>query len=277
MSNGIHPFIRQAIEDTILTRFDLKNQSIVEKEPTLAVIDLELKDNLKADDSHDGKAYYATLTDGSVKKLTRVSKLLKYWKGQEYNGESSAAAIGTAVHKAIELILQGKIDDALDQPHDPEVIHCLVQFMDWLEANPVELVASEARVWNIHMGLAGTLDALVKRGNKYWLLDFKSTSVENCTKYYYLQQWAYAQCLTRFGIVLDGISLLCLPKPSHGDKPTELVLWERGKPDYDKFSADLTACLTSLVTLNNNFNQLNPPALQKKSSASPLAHSAATP
>lgn len=81
----------------------------------------------------------------------------------------AAAALGTAVHDAAAT---GRaIADV-----DPELQPRLRQFYSWQEASRAEVLASEFQVWNLTVGYAGTVDALIRFPNgQVWLVDYKTS------------------------------------------------------------------------------------------------------
>lgn len=97
-----------------------------------------------------------------------------------------AAALGTAVHDAAA---EGR---ALTDV-EPEVRGRLRQFHAWIRASHAEIVAAEFQVFNLSLGYAGSVDALVRmpRDGSIWLVDYKTGG--GIFSDYALQVVAYVQ------------------------------------------------------------------------------------
>lgn len=79
-----------------------------------------------------------------------------------------AAALGTAVHDAIATNRDISTLPADQQPRAR-------QFQAWLAVSGAELLASEFQVFNLTIGYAGTVDALVRlRDGSIWIVDYKT-------------------------------------------------------------------------------------------------------
>lgn len=143
---------------------------------------------------------------------------LMYWanslgfKGLKYRDELNRAAnIGTVAHSAIENFLKKKIKTESNIP--------FLGYLMWYnlitqEAGlPVELIYSEHKIACDWFG--GTLDCLMKIGDKIYLIDYKTSN--HVTFNYFLQLSAYLYMLFVVeGIQCDGVIVLQLDKTEPG-------------------------------------------------------------
>lgn len=143
---------------------------------------------------------------------------LMYWanslgfKGLRYKEVlNNAARIGTAAHSAIEKYLKEKIETESNIP--------FLGFLSWYNTVtidlglPIEVIYVEHRLTCKWFG--GTLDGLLKIGNKIYLIDFKTSN--HVTFTYFLQLAAYRFMLKeKEGIDIDGVIVLQLDKEEPG-------------------------------------------------------------
>lgn len=146
------------------------------------------------------------------------SDALMYWanslgfKGLRYRDTlNTAARIGTAAHNAIESFLIDKLETKDNIP--------FLGFMMWYniitldKGLPLQVIYIEHTLSCKWFG--GTLDCLVRIGNKIYLMDFKTSN--HVTYKYFLQLAAYRFMLrTLEGIEVDGVIVLQLDKDSPG-------------------------------------------------------------
>lgn len=139
---------------------------------------------------------------------------LMYWanslgmKGIRYRDfMRTAANIGTAAHNAIEKFLQEKYQTLDNIP--------FLGFMMWYTlltqemGIPIEVIYIEHKIACTWFG--GTLDALLKIGDKIYLVDFKTSN--HVTFNYFLQLAAYRYMLKHIeGIDVDGVIVLQVSK-----------------------------------------------------------------
>lgn len=139
---------------------------------------------------------------------------LMYWanslgfKGLKYRDVLNAAAeIGTEAHNTIEKFLKEKIKDENNIP--------FLGFLMWYNiithdvGLPISIVYIEHKMSCKWFG--GTLDALMKIGDKLYLVDFKTSN--HITYTYFLQLAAYKYMLkVEEGIDIDGVIVLQLDK-----------------------------------------------------------------
>ena len=143
---------------------------------------------------------------------------LMYWanslgfKGLRYKDVlNKAADIGTMAHSAIEIFLKEKLKTENNIP--------FLGFLSWynvvtqdigLSIEPIFIEYKLACNW-----FGGTLDALLKIGNKIYLVDFKTSNYVTFT--YFLQLAAYKYMLKNIeGIDVDGVIVLQLNKEEPG-------------------------------------------------------------
>lgn len=141
---------------------------------------------------------------------------LMYWanslgfKGLKYRDVlNKAANAGTIAHSAIERFLRDKIESIDNTP--------FLGFLAWYNiisnTMPVEVLYLEHKITCKWFG--GTLDCLMRIGNKIYLLDFKTSNYIMYT--YFLQLSAYRFMLKVIeGIDIDGVIVLQLDKENPG-------------------------------------------------------------
>ena len=146
------------------------------------------------------------------------SDALMYWanslgfKGMRYRDTLNAASrIGTAAHNAIELFLKDKLEtnDNIS----------FLGFLMWYniitieKGLPIQVIYIEHSLSCKWFG--GTLDCLMRIGNKVYLIDFKTSN--HVTYKYFLQLAAYRFMLRVVeGIEIDGVIVLQLDKDYPG-------------------------------------------------------------
>lgn len=95
---------------------------------------------------------------------------VKFLKGLPYAKRDRAANLGTEIHQAIELLAQGRPWPDWPLPIRPH----MERFREFAEAFSPEWIASEASVFSRSQAYAGTLDAIVRVGDRTLLLDVKT-------------------------------------------------------------------------------------------------------
>lgn len=143
---------------------------------------------------------------------------LMYWanslgfKGLRYKEVlNKAANIGTEAHAAIEFFLKDKLKNENNIP--------FLGFLSWYNMITqdiglhIEVIYVEHKLVCPYFG--GTLDALLKIGEKLFLVDFKTSNYVSSN--YFLQLSAYRYMLkTIENINIDGVIVLQLDKDSPG-------------------------------------------------------------
>ncbi len=95
---------------------------------------------------------------------------IEWLLGQEWAGVRKAAARGTDLHNAAERLALGQTPE-IEEHHQP----FLDQFVRFLEDFSPEYVMSEAPVYNLRYGYAGTCDGIVVIDGQRLLFDIKTT------------------------------------------------------------------------------------------------------
>lgn len=115
-------------------------------------------------------------------------------------------AIGTNVHEQINAFLSGKVINE-------SMMTCgLLSFMEWynkVKILGIEVLGLEESIVSPYYG--GTYDALLKIGDKVWLIDFKTSNKVGFK--YFIQLAAYRKLLRDMkGLEIDGCMVLQLSK-----------------------------------------------------------------
>lgn len=95
---------------------------------------------------------------------------VQFLKGLPYAKRDRAANLGTEIHQAIEVLAQGKPWPDWPLPIRPH----MDRFREFSQAFRPEWLASEATVYSRTQAYAGTLDAIVRIGDRTLLLDVKT-------------------------------------------------------------------------------------------------------
>lgn len=171
---------------------------------------------------------------------------LMYWanalgfKGLRYRDVLNRAAnLGTEAHSAIENYLREKLEDNTNIP--------FLGFLSWYNTItqdiklPIEVLKIEHRLTCKWFG--GTMDALLKIGNKIYLVDFKTSNY--VTSNYFLQLAAYRFMLKiQEGIDIDGVIVLQLDKDEPGFNE---YLLDFSNPEHSSFMLHCEETFLSLV------------------------------
>lgn len=171
---------------------------------------------------------------------------LMYWanalgfKGLRYRDVlNSAANLGTKAHHAIEKYLKEKLEDDTNIP--------FLGFQSWYNIItqdiklPIEVLMVEQRLTCKWFG--GTMDALLKIGDKIYLVDFKTSN--HVTSNYFFQLAAYRFMLKlEKGIDIDGVIVLQLDKDEPGFNE---YLLDFSNPEHASFMLHCEETFLSLV------------------------------
>lgn len=95
---------------------------------------------------------------------------VQFLKGLPYAKRDRAANLGTEIHEAIEILTQGMPWPDWPLPIRPH----MDRFREFVDAYRPEWIASEASVYSRSQAYAGTLDAIVRIGDRILLLDVKT-------------------------------------------------------------------------------------------------------
>ena len=218
--------------------------------------------------SNDKTSTYYNQEGIKVPRVTEIlsrtihSDGLMYWansiglKGEKYRDVlNRAATVGTQAHNAIEMYLSENIKTNDNTP--------FLGFLMWYNyitqdvGLPIEVIYIEHKLVCKYFG--GTLDLLVKIGNKIYLLDFKTSN--HVTFNYFLQLAAYRYMLKEVeGISVDGVIVLQLDKEEVGFNEYHLSF---DIPDHLYFMENCQTAFLSLVfafyniqSIENQFNYL---------------------
>lgn len=204
----------------------------------------------------------STYHNSEGQKVPRVTEILStmihsdalmYWanslgfKGMKYKTAlNNAANIGTAAHNAIENFLVDKLKTTNNIP--------FLGFMMWYDivtqekGIPIQVIYIEHSLSCQWFG--GTLDGLLRIGNKIYLIDFKTSN--HVTYKYFLQLAAYRYMLRVLeGINVDGVIVLQLDKDEPGFNE---YLLDFAHIDHLEF---INHCETTFLSLVYAFYNIN--------------------
>lgn len=203
-----------------------------------------------------GVRYKATLANGKVVWLKRTTAILQnlakhslyrwhsvqtanYWQDKIARGETpnywesvaapervrdEAADIGKQIHACIEAYLKHGVmwDESL---LSPEASYGLASWLAWWKESGYVASQVELVVWSLIGGYGGTIDLLIKDGDGWILVDFKtSTSLHPS---YYWQKAAYTVALTEMGLgPVYRAEIIKIPKVV-GESLSVNVAWDR--------------------------------------------------
>lgn len=161
---------------------------------------------------------------------------------------TTAGARGSRIHEAIESFIAGeeirhdaKFPDSngIESELTADEYRAIVKFAAWDALMKPEYLASEKTVISRKYGYAGTLDAIAKIGDEYWLIDWKTG--KGVYTSYYLQVAALRQAAIEEGLLPTGVpvktAILQVGMPTKiGWKWTEVPeMTKQGKPYFDLF------------------------------------------
>lgn len=219
-------------------------------------------------DSNDKTSTYYNFEGIKVPRVTEIlsrtihSDGLMYWansiglKGERYRDVLNKAAVaGTRAHRAIEMYLSENIKTNNNIP--------FLGFLLWYEyiskdvGLSIEVIYIEHKMVCKYFG--GTLDLLIKIGEKTYLIDFKTSN--HVTFNYFLQLAAYRYMLREIeNINIDGVIVLQLNKDEPGFNEYHLSF---DIPDHLYFMNNCETTFLSLVfayyniqNIENQFNKL---------------------
>jgi ATP-dependent exoDNAse (exonuclease V) beta subunit len=121
------------------------------------------------------------LDEIAIKNLVRDAKRAPWDKAEE------AADIGSLVHRFAEDFALGK-DPAL--PVEARARRAVDQFLGWWNANHVEVIAAERKVYSEEFRFAGTVDLVARVNGRLAVVDYKTST--GIWPEYRLQLAAYA-------------------------------------------------------------------------------------
>ena len=158
----------------------------------------------------------------TIPSVTTVMKPLSMTVYGSINENALAAAErGSLVHEAIENFIKFGVKDCY-----PEYQNYFDAFLDWYKQYRVEVLASEVPLYHKLYQYAGTADLLCKIKNELWLIDLKTTAVNN-KMLTSVQLAAYNAALASHDFKTDRKGILLL-KPNGG------FSFDESKKDADR-------------------------------------------
>ena len=138
-------------------------------------------------------------------------------KGLNYFDElKKAGDTGTALHDLAELYILKK---EYKLPDDPVAVHCFQQFIEWWDSLDCEVIWTEKKYISKKLNVGGCPDLLIKKDNKYILVDFKTSKAVYSDML--IQLSCYAALLKENdGIEIDRAVIVRFPKD---DDETEII------------------------------------------------------
>lgn len=134
--------------------------------------------------------YVATeLKPGVALDEMQINELLKDAKAAANKFTSSAADLGTMGHSWIESYLRGENPP---MPINQGLLNVALTFLQFVEANDIEPIFAERRVYSQTYDIAGTFDCLCWFNGRLAILDWKTGS--DIYDDYFLQMGGYSLC-----------------------------------------------------------------------------------
>lgn len=132
--------------------------------------------------------------------------LKKRKKVTPYTELKKAGSRGTDVHNYAEALLRREGIDPDDVPEEQQgYVDALLKWYDEENVECVEPVAIEAPLFSLKHGFAGTCDLITKRGNDYWVEDFKTSKAVYDS--HLIQLAAYEQAAKEMGLIPEGANV----------------------------------------------------------------------
>jgi len=130
---------------------------------------------------------YTTEIEGAEMVVPSVSTIISNILDLDYSGiDPFYADRGTAVHKAIELLIADNLDEG---SLDEEIIPFLNAYKKFVKETQFQPIHSEIRVFDKDLWVAGTLDLIGSIGENKVLIDIKTGQKQ---KWHQLQTAGYA-------------------------------------------------------------------------------------
>jgi hypothetical protein len=169
-----------------------------------------------------------TLKPGVALDEIAIKNLVKDAKAAPWRKSGDAADIGTLVHAFAEDHALGKSPSL---PHNEAARNACARFLEWWEANDVQPVAVERKVYDIRRKYAGTVDLLALINGNLAVADYKTST--GIWPEYALQLAAYAEAWeTETG---DGVEeRWCLRFGKDGTFETKRYDWKSMRYDWDE-------------------------------------------
>lgn len=137
-------------------------------------------------------------------------------EGKNYFDElAKAGDIGTNFHDLAELYIKGEEPPVAD---DPVVHKVFLIFKEWWDNYECEIVFTEKNYENENLLIGGCPDLLVKKNNRYILIDFKTS--KSIYPDHLIQLSAYSQLIKEGDdITIDEAIIYRFPKDPAEDQP----------------------------------------------------------
>lgn len=159
-----------------------------------------------------------------VPSVTQILKPLTNFDGIPPEVLRRKAALGTAVHRAVELHEQGDLDE---ESLHPMVAARFAAYLLWKAESGAAIKATEQKVWHPTLRYAGTLDLIAEINGAEWLIDIKNSA--EFSPVWALQTAGYDACLpgrrNRAALMLNPDSTYAFhpfTKPEHA---ADLAVW----------------------------------------------------
>jgi len=204
--------------------------------------------------------YYPSVT--TILNYMPKSKFFETWlKDVGHNADlivNRAAREGAQVHEAAELLLKGEtvewLDDYGNAKYSQIVWEMILKFIEFWRSFKGELVIAEQFLYSKEYKYAGTCDIVVRKDDKLWLLDIKTSN--SIHKSYHLQLAAYAHAWEELtGDKIDHTGIIWLKSAKRGEsKKVDIYQgkgWELIQVDNIEENFNLFNTVYSLYKLEN--------------------------
>jgi hypothetical protein len=136
------------------------------------------------------------LKPGMVYDEVQIDEMLSDAKYAHTRKSKQAMTIGTVVHNWIEDYINLKINNKevkLDYPINQMAKQAVLSFLEWIDANHVEFLASEDLVYSLSHGYAGKLDIKCVINGNLAIGDFKTSTGVYTDHLYQLSAYRFAK------------------------------------------------------------------------------------
>ena len=128
-----------------------------------------------------------------------------------------AGNTGTALHDLAELYI---LNQEYELPDDPIAVHCFEQFVEWWDSLDCEVIWTEKKYTSKKLNVGGCPDLLIKKDNKYILVDFKTSKAVYSDML--IQLSCYAELIKENdGIEIDRAVIVRFPKDEYETEITK--------------------------------------------------------
>jgi hypothetical protein len=141
-----------------------------------------------------------------------------------------AGISGSKIHSGIETLLGG--GDIYEDGLSLEEYYKLHTFTSWYKETLPEIIALELPVYSRKYHYAGRLDCIIKIGEEYGIIDWKSS--KNLQDSFALQFASYAQALEEISDIKISFTA-CLQLGAKNKKGFRYVIYKNWKKDFKTF------------------------------------------